>query len=86
MFDEREIAMSKRTEAMPSEATPSEAKSARRANLDRRHFFMLGGSAAAAAAVPVAAAAQTVENDVEKKKARYRETDHVKTFYRVNRY
>ncbi len=33
-----------------------------------------GGSAGAA------------ETDADKKKARYRETDHVKTFYRVNRY
>ena len=72
--------MSKRTEAKPSEA-----KSGERSRLDRRHFFLLGGSVAAAAAVPIAAEAQT-ETDAEKKKARYRETDHVKTFYRVNRY
>jgi hypothetical protein len=26
------------------------------------------------------------ENNDEKRKARYKETDHVKTFYRVNRY
>jgi hypothetical protein len=26
------------------------------------------------------------ESSAEKRKARYRETDHVKTFYRVNRY
>jgi hypothetical protein len=71
--------MSKRTEAKPSEEKTS-------GRLDRRHFFMLGGSVAAAAAVPLAAEAQPVENDADKKKARYRETDHVKTFYRVNRY
>ena len=47
---------------------------------------MLGGSVAAAAAVPLAAEAQAIESDADKKKARYRETDHVKTFYRVNRY
>jgi hypothetical protein len=58
---------------------------AERASVDRRRFFMLGGSAAAAAAVPVGAQAQA-ESDADKKKARYRETDHVKTFYRVNRY
>jgi len=26
------------------------------------------------------------ESDSDKRKARYKETDHVKTFYRVNRY
>ena len=31
------------------------------------------------------ARADTETND-EKRKARYRETEHVKTFYRVNRY
>lgn len=71
--------MSKRTEVKPAET-----KSGGR--LDRRNFFMLGGSVAAAAAVPLAAEAQTIESDADKKKARYRETDHVKTFYRVNRY
>ena len=73
--------MNKRTGDKPSEAK------AERARLNRRGFFMLGGSAAAAAAVPLAAEAQqAVESDADKKKARYRETDHVKTFYRVNRY
>ena len=38
--------MSKRTETKPSEG-----KTAERASLDRRRFFMLGGSAAAAARV-----------------------------------
>ena len=71
--------MSKRTGDKPSDSK------AERARVDRRRFFMLGGSAAAAAAVPVAAQAQS-ESDADKKKARYRETDHVKTFYRVNRY
>jgi ABC-type oligopeptide transport system substrate-binding subunit len=73
--------MSKRPGNKPSGSKPDE-----RAKLNRRRFFMLGGSVAAAAAVPLAAEAQTSETDAEKKKARYRETDHVKTFYRVNRY
>jgi len=33
-----------------------------------------------------AAAAADTENNDEKRKARYKETEHVKTFYRVNRY
>jgi len=54
----------------------------------RREFLRaLGGAGAAAAAVPLAddARADTETND-EKRKARYKETEHVKTFYRVNRY
>jgi hypothetical protein len=55
----------------------------------RREFLrVLGTGATMAAAAPLgatAAKADTETND-EKRKARYRETDHVKTFYRVNRY
>jgi len=59
------------------------------ASLGRRDFLRtLGiGSAAVAASGPLVgeAHADTETND-EKRKARYRETEHVKTFYRVNRY
>jgi len=56
----------------------------------RRDFLRaLGGGAtlAAATAAPLAtdALADSESND-EKRKARYKETDHVKTYYRVNRY
>ena len=55
----------------------------------RRDFLrVLGAGATIAAAAPLAATeakADTETND-EKRKARYKETDHVKTFYRVNRY
>ena len=52
--------------------------------LERRQFFRaLGGAAAAAAAAaPLAPQARADE----KRKARYRESDEVKTYYRVNRY
>jgi hypothetical protein len=57
--------------------------------LGRRDFLRkLGvGATAVAATVPLAgeARADTESND-EKRKARYKETEHVKTFYRVNRY
>ena len=42
--------------------------------------------AAAATAVPIAPAHADSESDSEKRKARYKETDHVKTYYKVNRY
>ncbi len=56
----------------------------------RRDFLRVlatGAGAAAVSAGPLAtsAAADNESND-EKRKARYKETDHVKTFYRVNRY
>ena len=43
------------------------------------------GAAAGCAARRTEAHADTETND-EKRKARYKETDHVKTYYRVNRY
>jgi hypothetical protein len=55
----------------------------------RREFLRTLGAGAGMAAVasaPLATPAAAAETDAEKKKARYRETDHVKTFYRVNRY
>lgn len=55
----------------------------------RRDFLRVLGAGAgvAAAAVPLATPtrADTETND-EKRKSRYKETDHVKAFYRVNRY
>jgi hypothetical protein len=53
----------------------------------RRFFRALGAGAAAGAVAPLAteALADSESND-EKRKARYRETEEVKTYYRVNRY
>lgn len=54
----------------------------------RRHFFRLIGTGTAAGALaPLGkeAAADSEKGD-EKRKARYRESDEVKTYYRVNRY
>ena len=56
--------------------------------LGRRQFLRaLGVGAAVAAAAPLAteAMADTETND-EKRKSRYKETEHVKAYYRVNRY
>ena len=53
----------------------------------REVLRVLSAGATVAAAVPLAgeAKADTETND-EKRKSRYKETEHVKTFYRVNRY
>jgi hypothetical protein len=77
-IDLKETAMSK----------PSDHKPQASSGLDRRRFFMMGGSAvAAAAAVPLGGSeALADESQAERVKARYKETDHVKNYYRVNRY
>jgi hypothetical protein len=60
-----------------------------KSKVGRRDFLrVLGAGAGAAAVAPamsVEARADSEYND-EKKKARYKETDHVKAYYRVNRY
>lgn len=59
-------------------------------DVGRRDFLRIlgiGAGVAAASAGPLASAAQAdSESRDERRKARYKETDHVKTFYRVNRY
>ncbi len=63
-------------------------QSKRKTTVGRREFLrVLGVGATAAAAAPLATAAKAdTETNDEKRKARYKETDHVKTYYRVNRY
>jgi len=58
-----------------------------KAKVGRRDFLRaLGAGAGAAAVTPIAVAKADSETNDEKRKARYKETDHVKAFYRVNRY
>ncbi|MCK1636533.1 MULTISPECIES: hypothetical protein [unclassified Bradyrhizobium] len=66
---------------------PSDNKS-RATVVDRRSLFLMGGSAVAAAAVVPLAGSEAAadESQAERVKARYKESDHVKNFYRVNRY
>ncbi|WP_291863524.1 hypothetical protein [Bradyrhizobium sp.] len=70
--------------------TPTrEGNSKAATGVDRRRFFMMGGSAAVAAAVvPLTGHEAAADNEAqaERVKARYKESDHVKNFYRVNRY
>lgn len=66
------------------------ASTDRKSKLGRRDFLRAlgaGAGVAVTAAAPLAtdAVADTESND-EKRKSRYKESEHVKTFYRVNRY
>ena len=61
-----------------------------KAKVGRRDFLRVlgagaGVAAAGAGSLTTGARADSETND-EKRKSRYRETEHVKTFYRVNRY
>jgi hypothetical protein len=82
MKEVEEIVMSKPSDRVAA-GKPQDAK-----GLDRRRLFMMGGSAVVAAAVVPLASSEAVadESQTERVKARYKETDHVKNYYRVNRY
>ena len=55
--------------------------------VDRRSFFKALGAGATLAATPaMVTPAAAVDPGKEETKARYRESEHVKDFYRVNRY
>lgn len=69
-----------------TEGTTMSQKS-KEAGLDRRNFFKALGAGATAAVAPVAVTpAAAVDPGKEETRARYRESEHVKDFYRVNRY
>ena len=72
----------------PSNGKAPASASKKAAGVDRRRFFMMGGSAVAAVATVPLASGEAVadESQAERVKARYKETDHVKNYYRVNRY
>jgi hypothetical protein len=54
---------------------------------DRRHFLRaLGGASAATVVVAPAPVAEAYDPGREETRARYRETEDVKAFYRTNRY
>jgi hypothetical protein len=67
------------------------SKSKSEQNVDRRGFLRGIGTGAAGAATVVAGVtsvtpATAAENAADKKKVRYRESDHVKKYYATNRY
>jgi hypothetical protein len=72
----------------PSDSKTPAGESKQAAGVDRRRFFLMGGSAVAAVATAPLASGEAVadESQAERVKARYKETDHVKNYYRVNRY
>jgi len=60
-----------------------------KSKLGRRDFLRAmgaGAGLAVTAAAPLATEAAATESDADKKKARYKETDHVKAYYKVNRF
>jgi hypothetical protein len=52
----------------------------------RRDLLRALAAGVGAAAVPLASSAQAAESPDDKRKARYRLSDHVKAYYRVNHY
>ncbi len=63
------------------------SQQSREAGLDRRNFFKALGAGATAAVAPVAVTpAAAVDPGKDETKSRYRESDHVKAYYRTNRY
>jgi hypothetical protein len=55
--------------------------------IDRRSFLRAAGASTAAAAAPIAASpAKAYDPGQDESRTRYRETDHVKAFYRTNGY
>ncbi len=56
--------------------------------IGRRQFLAALGTGALAAAVvaPVEDAQADSESGIDKRRSRYGETEHIKTYYRVNRY
>jgi hypothetical protein len=67
------------------QSVPEQGNIGRRAVLGALAAGSIGGSIASLAPIPVAAkAADKIADD--RRKARYRESEEVRTFYRVNRY
>ena len=65
----------------------SELKQNSKGAIGRRDVLKVLGAGAAASAAPLADSAQAETwNEAEHQKARYRLSDHIKAFYRVNRY
>ena len=89
MRTRRTIDLTQRDQEDDMADTKTIAARADQQTLDRRGFLKalgVGAGAAATTVVAVAPAAVAGESDADKKKARYTESDHVKAYYRTNRY
>ena len=65
----------------------SESKQNSKRAIGRRDVLKVLGAGAAASAAPLTDSAQAETwNEAEPQKARYRWADHIKAYYRVNRY
>jgi hypothetical protein len=65
----------------------SDPKQTSNGAVGRRDVLKVLGAGAAASAAPLAETAQAETwNEAEHQKARYRLSDHIKAYYRVNRY
>jgi hypothetical protein len=63
------------------------SQDAKKPAVDRRSFFKALGAGATVAVTPaLVTPAEAVDPGKDETKARYRESEHVKAFYRVNRY
>ncbi len=73
---------------MSKSITASAHEASEDRDVSRRRFFkVLGGASTVALAAPIMSEdAHAGESKDEARKARYRETDHVKKFYSTNRY
>ena len=80
--------MSKPSDSKPTAREGKQRAGVSQTGVNRRRFFLMGGSAVAAVASAPLASGEAIadESQAERVKARYKETDHVKNFYRVNRY
>jgi hypothetical protein len=65
----------------------SDSKQTGKSAIGRRDVLKVLGAGAAATAAPLPDSAQAETwNEAEHQKARYRLSDHIKAYYRVNRY
>jgi len=79
--------MTTRVSSVMETTMSNKPESTEKPAVDRRSFFKALGAGAAVAATPaMVTPAEAVDPGKDETRARYRETDHIKAYYRVNRY
>ena len=61
-------------------------RSQRKPTVARRDLLRAVVAGVGASSVPLASGVEAAESDDDKRKARYRLSDHIKAYYRVNHY